>query len=323
MKDAQRAGEFWDREIDQQQYISWMADPTVREYINRSVDPEKGEWPLDWFQRHLGNRRFRRGLSVGCGAGSFERDLIGRNLVERVIGVDASVHSLAISRAEAANAAMADRIHYAAIDFNRISFPSRGKVDFVAFHQSAHHVSTLEMAFAAILEGISDDGVLYLDEYVGPSRFEWNNHRLLIARGIYRSIPREFRTHDELPRPLAAADPSEAIRSSEILPLLHIGFDVEKVRGYGGNLLSLLFPNLKWRSIPDRHALVPFLIEMEKEILRMRDVTPFHVVVVARPKQGNEREKAIRRYRRSLSRFVFTLRRRLRRSAFPPVYGHA
>lgn len=322
MSDVQRAGEFWDREIEQQQYVSWMADPQVRLYINRSVDPEQGAWPLDWFQRQVAPRKFRRALSVGCGGGAFERDLLRRELAESITGVDASVHSLATARSAALASGLSGRIHYAAIDFNKITFPADDLFDLVAFHQSAHHVSTLEMAFAAILEVMTPDGVLYLDEYVGPSRFEWNSHRLLVARQIYRSIPRVLRTHDELPRPLAAADPSEAIRSSEILPLLRIGFDVEVIRGYGGNLLSLVFPNLKWRSIPDREALVSQLIATEKEMLQMRDAEPFHVVVIARPKKVKERLRAAARYRRSLSRVTFMLRRLLRRSAFPPVYGH-
>ena len=322
MGDAQQAGAFWDREIEQQNYVSWMADDQVREYINRSVDPVSGGWPLDWFQRSLGGRRFRRALSVGCGAGSFERDVIRRDLAGSIVGVDASIHSLAIARSEAAAAGLSSRIRYAAIDFNRIEFPRAGLFDLVIFHQSAHHVAALESAFARILDVISDDGVLYLDEYIGPSRFEWNRHTLRVIRGIYESIPRAYRTHDELPVPIAAADPSEAIRSSEIVSLLQVGFDIRELRGYGGNVLSLLFPNIRWRAVTDRDSLVRKLIETERQILSWRGHEPMHAVIVAAPKKGRERHAAIQKYRRSISRVLFMLRRHLRRSAFPPVTGH-
>ena len=44
------AGSFWDREIIEQQHVSWLEHPLVREYVNGLV----GGWPLDWFQQWLG-----------------------------------------------------------------------------------------------------------------------------------------------------------------------------------------------------------------------------------------------------------------------------
>lgn len=320
MSDARRAAEFWDHEVVAHEHIDWMADPQVREYINRSIDREHGQWPLDFFQRHIGGRQFERALSIGCGSGAFERDAIRRDLVRRMIGVDASTQSLAIARDEARKLGYSDRISYAAIDFNRIAFRRLAKFDFVVFHQSAHHVSELERAYAALLDVMADDAILYMDEYIGPSRFEWNRRRMRVIRDIYREIPRGWRTHDELPLPIAAADPSEAIRSSEILPLLKIGFEIEELRGFGGNVLAMVFPDVRWSEVTDRQALVARLIEREKELLDHH--APLHAVIVARPKRGAERIEAIQRYRKAWSRIAFMIRRRTRRSAFPPVTGH-
>lgn len=321
MSDARRAAEFWDREVVVHEHVDWMADPQVREYINRSVDREQGQWPLDFFQRHIGARRFRRALSIGCGSGAFERDAIRRNLAEQITGVDASMQSLAIAREQARGLGYSDRISYAAIDFNRIAFPRSAKFDLVVFHQSAHHVSELERAYAALLEVMTDDAVLYMDEYIGPSRFEWNAKRMRSAREVYRTIPREWRTHDELPLPIAAADPSEAIRSSEILPLLEIGFEIEELCGFGGNILAMLFPDIRWSRVEDRSAFVARMIASENDLLA--NEPPLHAVIVARPKKGEARARAIRRYRRAWSRIAFMIRRRTRRSAFPPVTGHS
>ena len=75
-------------------------------------------------------------------------------------------------------------------------------------------------------------------------------------------------------------DPSEAIRSSEIMPQLKIGFEVEAFRGYGGNLLAILYAELREHPRP----IVKQLIETERELIRAGEA-PFHAVVVARPKR--------------------------------------
>jgi hypothetical protein len=47
------------------------------------------------------------------------------------------------------------------------------------------------------------------------------------------------------PYPILVDDPSEAIRSSEIVEQLGVGFDVVAFRPYGGTLLSVIYPFLR------------------------------------------------------------------------------
>ena len=61
-------------------HVSWMADPAVRAYINRSISGSPQTWPIDWFVEWLRGKRFERGVSIGCGTGPLERDLIRRGL---------------------------------------------------------------------------------------------------------------------------------------------------------------------------------------------------------------------------------------------------
>src|SRR6185436_8556715 len=88
-------------------------------------------------------------------------------------------------------------------------------------------------------------------EYVGPSRHEWEERGIEEQQRIYDTIPEEYRLTDELPLPVQPDDPSEAIRSGEILEQLTLGFRVEAVRGYGGNLLSIIYPYFDWKKAPD------------------------------------------------------------------------
>lgn len=277
----QSAGEFWDRESVQPTHNSWMADPAVRHYINALVSGRQAAWPLDWFQSAY-PRRFRRALSIGCGTGPFERDLLRRGLCDSVDAFDGSIGSLAIAAREAGEAGFGGRVRYFAADFNEPAFPRR-RYDLVIFHQSLHHVANVERLLRAVLKSLTPDGVLYLDEYVGPSRFDWNDVLLAPQRALYDALPAEARLFETLPLPIQADDPSEAFRSSDILPQLAVGFDVQQLRGYGGNVLSVLFPAIRWSSAPS--GLVEELIDAERAMLA-GGAPHFHAIVVARPKRG-------------------------------------
>jgi SAM-dependent methyltransferase len=164
---------FWDREVAAPTHTSWMEDPLVRNYILRSIaGGESGLWPMDWFDKWLNGRRFQRALSIGCGTGALERDLVRRGLVRRVDAFDGSTNSLRIAREYAAAEGLSARIHYFAYDFNR-GIPAREKYDAVFIHQALHHVENLEILLRAVMMRLR--GILYLDEYVGPSRTEWSD----------------------------------------------------------------------------------------------------------------------------------------------------
>lgn len=281
---------FWDREVVAPTHTMWMAHPAVRRHMNELLSGDPHCWPIDWFVRAYPGVAFEHALSIGCGTGALERDLLGRSLCRRMDAFDGSQVSIDIARAEAENAGLSERVRYFVADFNEPDLPS-GAYDAVFFHQSAHHVAKLEKLFRSVLRALKPEGFLYLDEYVGPSRGDWNDAHLGSIRAIHHMLPRELRQRDDVPLPIQRDDPSEAIRSSEILPQIRIGFDIDAIRGYGGNILSVLFPLLR---NPTDDA-IEQLIAAERELLRA-GAPPFYAVIVARPKRGVRALRARARY---------------------------
>lgn len=277
-----QASAFWDREAAAPTHQSWLADPRVRDYVNRLVGGAEPMWPLDWFARWLEGRRFRRALSIGCGTGALERDLIRRSLCDSVDAFDGSPHSIELARQAAAAEGMSARITYRVADFNAPDLP-RNTYDLVLFHQSAHHVAKLERLYRAILGTITRDGLLYLDEYIGPSRDEWDDALIAPHRAWFDDLPAHVRRDDPLPLPIQPDDPSEAIRSSEIVPQLERGFDIVERRDYGGTLLSVVYPSINLGEAPE--WLVPSMIEEEKRMMRDGSGS-YHTIIVARPRTG-------------------------------------
>jgi SAM-dependent methyltransferase len=275
------ASAFWDEEITRQQHVSWLEDPLVRNYVNAAIGERGPRWPIEWFEDWLGERKFDRALSIGCGAGPLERGLVKRGLCRTVDAFDGSLVSLHLARETAEAEGVGDRIHYFAADFNEPSF--RGRYDVVFFHQSAHHVGSLEKLYGAILGVLKPDGLLYLDEYVGPSRFEWNDDVIAPHRAVYQSLPAALRLQPDVPYPIQADDPSEALRSSEIEPQLRPGFRIVARRPYGGTLLSVLYPLLRRDRLTD--AIVERLIDEERAMLA-RGMPSYYTVTVAQPRRA-------------------------------------
>ncbi len=229
----------------------------------------------------LGGRRFARALSIGCGSGALERDLIHRGICDRVDAFDGSMVSLHAAVGEARRLGLS-RVRYFAMDVNEPSLP-RHTYDAVFFHQSAHHVAKLEKLFRAILFALEPDGIVYLDEYVGPSRHEWTAGKIAVQEQVYQALPERLRTTSHLPFPIQPDDPSEAFRSSEIVEQLRVGFTIAAERPYGGTLLSLLYPFLRQdRLTPE---IVTGLITKEKELLA-GGARSFYTIIVARPARG-------------------------------------
>lgn len=308
MSDVTKAGEFWDQEIVAQTHVSWMNEPLILKAIHERIGGAVPSSAGDWFVARLNGRRFERGLSIGCGVGNLEREAVRRGVCATIDAFDGSVYSLHLGRRAAEDEGYAGRIRYFVSDFNRPALP-RNTYDIVFANQSLHHVAKLEKLFRAILRAMKSDGIFYVDEYTGPSRNEWNDETIAPHRAVLAEVPPEIRKSDFLPLPIMVEDPSEAIRSSEILPQLAIGFDLEEIRIYGGNLLAVLYPVIDWSRASDE--LKARLIEQDWAWARRG--SSYYAFVIARPSRGLRKYYASMRWflEPKLKRVWFGLRRRL------------
>jgi SAM-dependent methyltransferase len=278
MATGNQATAFWDREVDAHSHVSWMENLAVRQHINTLISGDLRLWPVEWFEQTFASRLpFKRALSIGCGQGMLERQLVARGICKRVDALDGSLASLAVASAAAAKEGV--RIGYFAADFDGLVLP-RACYDAVFFHHSLHHVTKLERLFRELRRSMKPGAILYIDEYVGPSRLDWNDELLAPHRKIFAAIPPHQRRGDELPLPIQQDDPSEAVRSSEILPQLRIGFDTLAQRDYGGNVLSVLYP-----MVAPEPSLIEDLIEHDAAVIRSGERS-YHTVLVATPKAG-------------------------------------
>ena len=76
-------------------------------------------------------------------------------------------------------------------------------------------------------------------------------------------------------------DLSEAIRSGEILSRLRIGYRIRHHRGYGGNVVAMMFPDINVDLLTDE--IVNEMIASDRSVLQSGEPS-FHSVIVAEPK---------------------------------------
>jgi SAM-dependent methyltransferase len=281
------ASQFW----DQHHHISedpafWMAHPLCRRAINRRVSGDENVYPLDYLYLRAGRPRLGRVLSLGCGTGRLERAIAGLGIASAIDGVDSSVGSISIAKAKAAAKGLTI-IHYQVCDLNSLRLPV-ATYDTAIFHQSLHHVGAVEKLLDRVRASLASDGRLFLDEWTGPARAEWTAHELAAADALYSVLPEAWRKWPRLRAPIELSDPSEAIRSSAILPAIRRLFVAVEERPYGGELVSLLLPQLERSQIPaeELDELISSWLSVEDSDLEHHAQLSYHTAILAVPRRG-------------------------------------
>jgi SAM-dependent methyltransferase len=245
----------------------WLQHPKVQERINILVTGDAQKDRYQYFLDHyrptrLGRRiRAKRVLTLGCGHGEFERGLAKYDFAEIHEGVDIADGAVA-EATRLAKAEGLDHLRYRVADLNTIRLPEC-TYDVVFGISAVHHVANLEHLFREVLLSLKPGGYFMLDEFVGPSQFQWPDEQVAIINEQLDKLPVEFKyaiSHPEIIKgcvwrhtleEMNAADPSEAIRSGEIVQLLPRYFDIVEFRGYGGTLLHLLLDEIAGHFLPE------------------------------------------------------------------------
>ena len=233
----------------------WTELRQVHDEINQRVsgDPAVDPYMHLLRTRLAGRLPVARALTIGCGSGELERGLCQHGFSARHDAFDIAPKAVEKAIAAASEAGL-DHLRYAVADGNALELEP-GSFDVVFGVHAIHHVEKLEHAFGEISRALTPDGLFFMNEFVGPTRFQWTDRQLEAVNGLLRALPEEFRRSaadgrlkTEVPRPtvaeMIAADPSEAVRSGEILSVAASYFEILEVRPYGGTVLQLLLDDI-------------------------------------------------------------------------------
>ncbi len=284
--------------------VFWLAVPEVQARYQRRgcAGGNHGTWARYVVETFLRPRGLDHGrvLSMGCGSGALERELAQLRMFSSCDGIDVADGALAIAREEAAKAGI-DGLRYAVRDVRREPL-ERGVYDAVFFNGSLHHIDALEVVLDEVRASLVSGGLLVINEYVGARHFDFPDKQRRAISTAFAMLPPRYRRSFaagsygrevcEAPLPdwreVKRVDPSEAVRSNEILPAIGERFDVIVRNDCGGSILQFLLSGLAGNfrhDDPPSMRMLDALMAYEDALVDSGELDSDFVVLVASPRR--------------------------------------
>jgi SAM-dependent methyltransferase len=284
--------ELWGRkarekvESDDWRFFYWQSHPLTARHINRLVSGNEDEGWLAFTKRRFVPEEVERGLSLGCGSGRLEREAIALGVCRTFDALDISDEALVAAAGAAEQAGMGEHIDYRKADLNTVQL-APAAYDVVFAIQILHHVDALERLLDEVRSSLRPGGLFVVNEYIGPARFQWLDKTEALMNRVLALLPHEYKVNpkngfvkeriDRAPaEEIARFDPSESIRSDEIVTTLEARFDVLYRADFGGTLLQFLLADIAANFSEDdpKDVALIDLMSLLEEILIAERVLP-------------------------------------------------
>ncbi len=168
----------------------------------------------------------------------------------------------------------------------------------ISFASSAlHHIAKLEHVLDEVHKALKPGCFFIANEFVGPSRFQWTDKQLQVINELLALLPPRYRADlrrpghikSRLERPtvvqMLLSDPSEAVRSAEIIPLIRQRFEIVQQTDFGGTILHMLLSDIVGNFAPESEAdvtIVRLLCYLEKTLIAEGVLPSDFTLIVAR-----------------------------------------
>ncbi|WCK78152.1 class I SAM-dependent methyltransferase [Agrobacterium fabrum] len=282
----------------------WQAHPMS---LARLFRLQGGDCREDWFfKKYLRSQPVERAASIGAGRAETEVQMILKGHVRHFDLYDISPDGMNSAKATLEQQGLADRVNCYVVAPGVPVLP-RSQYDLVMFVASLHHMPELPNTLVSAVDGLREGGYLWcVNEYVGPDRFNYPARHVDIAARVHSRLPVEFRKHQldfiELPTPedVAAADPSEAPTSSQILPTMRAMFPKMEVKELYGAFAFIIFWGLQHDALYDTdegRLLVRHLLEIDEVLGESKFIPSYFAHVVVKKPKGFSRLSTLVRFK--------------------------
>lgn len=228
------------------EWHAWLDHPMINEHYRQRARVEGQDWAR-WVTKRL-DRPAENSLDLGCGAGTRSLFYFREGLIKRVEGFDISEARIA----EAERVRMQNGIPgaFEKLDCNTVEL-TPGQYDLIFSAHSFHHFIELEHIMQQVSKALAPDGLFVLEEFTGPTQFQWSDEQIDIVKSLLTLIPerlRQFRWNASkvfegrpTPAEVVAVSPFELIRSAEIVRLFKRHFHLVTLKSLGGTIQQLLY----------------------------------------------------------------------------------
>jgi SAM-dependent methyltransferase len=257
----------------QRSQLAFWQNPIARASINRRVTGDPQVAPETYFaRRHGPSVTAPLAVSLRASNARLEIVLLESGPCERVIGLHEEQERVDYANGKVPEP-LRERIHFERGDFADWEAPE--PVGAVVARSVLHRRADLDGALDRIASVLAPGGLLFVDEYVGPSLSQWTDGQLQIINRLLERLPDELlveltsedgRLKRSAGRPdaerWAAANPQEMVCSERILPALDERFERVEVSLYGGAIIHQLFSRIMG-NFASRPELIDVLMELD------------------------------------------------------------
>jgi len=299
--DEYRVSEYWSQQFGAMRTDNsyWLNNKVVEESTYRLMTNTPKHW-LGWLLNdYFSQCTFDRSLSVCCGDGAHEIQLYASGKVRFVSGVDISEGAIKQAKARFESIAVpTERYRFEVGDVNVLKID--GTFDLILSTGALHHTTNLEGLLASVERALTPNGYFVVVEFIGPNRFQWTDRQCEIANKVLSVLdPYYLRDgkHTRFERPslesMLNSDPSEAVRSADVYPLVKRHFKVCYERFYNGTLLHQLHPLLRSdlanRRQRDFDSIVKLILLMEDLLIKNEVLSSDFVFLICQQHDRNIR----------------------------------
>jgi SAM-dependent methyltransferase len=255
--------------------LAFWQSPVVRAAINLRVTGDATVAPETYFaQRHGPAIPAPHSLSLRASDARLEATLVQSDTCacQRITGLDG--HE---ARAHSANAGVPEalREHIRFQQGDLLAWEPDEPLGAVIARSVLHRQGDLDAALDRIGAILAPGGLIFVDEFVGPARFQWTDAQLAAVNRLLACLPEELlvdlgardgRHKRSVGRPDAAAhaasNPDDAVCSDRIVASLDRRFERVEVSLYGGAVYHQLFTRIMG-NFTSRPELVRVLMEFD------------------------------------------------------------
>jgi SAM-dependent methyltransferase len=197
--------------------------------------------------------------------------LVVDGLVNEFHLFEISAERIRAGKEQASSLGISHRVHFYEVDALEVC---RDKdFELVYWNNALHHMMDTDVAVSWSRDRLSPGGIFAMDDFIGPSRFQWTDRSLKIASNFRSSLPNDMLRSPHnvanseptvLVRPAIASmiqtDPSEAADSDNIIPAIRRYFPEATMTFTGGviyhHALNNILANFDEDSVELKIALV-------------------------------------------------------------------
>lgn len=244
----EKAAKYWSEKKTSDR-TRWWLEPTIVNYVNKLICGEEVAGPSAGIHHKLKSLSqgmgFRKGISIACGNGAKELQLIKIGLVDQF-----DLYEISSTRVEqgiklAHQLGLQNKVRFHITDAFHGSLDT--DFDLVYWDSALHHMFDVDAAIRWSRDRLIAGGCFFMHDYVGATRFQHSDFQCAVASRVRQLLPERLLRNPnspgsilprEITRPnlskLISIDPTEAADSGNILSALKTHFSNINITLTGG-----------------------------------------------------------------------------------------